>query len=296
MRGDFATKGSDIASAASIDPGALQGYSHDVTGTTNISALGTVAAGIVKVLKFEGVLNVVHNATSLILKYGQNHLTTDGDVIAFMSEGSGNWREIWRNVAGGDLPPGFICPDGGTAAPAGWLHAYGQVVSRTVYAALFARYSTTYNTGGEAGTDFRLPDLRGRSVFGDDDMGGAAASRITNANSGIVGTTLGASGGDERLYQHLHAAGTLAGDNESAHTHGAGSYAVAYTSATGGATTKITFSADTSATANSEAVTGTSAAGSAHGHTVSGSTANTGGNTTSQNIPPALILNYAIKT
>jgi hypothetical protein len=37
--------------------------------------------------------------------------------------------------------------------------------------------------------------VRGRVPAGKDDMGGSAASRITNAGSSIVGTTLGAAGG-----------------------------------------------------------------------------------------------------
>jgi microcystin-dependent protein len=91
------------------------------------------------------------------------------------------------------------------------LKPAGQVVSRTGYPRVFAKYGTTYNTGGEAGTDFRLPDWRGRTPFGDDDMGGSAANRITNGASGITGTTLGATGGAETLSAHTHDLGN--------HTH-----------------------------------------------------------------------------
>lgn len=49
-----------------------------------------------------------------------------------------------------------------------------------------------------------LPDFRGRVLTGLDNMGGTAANRITNAISGIDGTTLGASGGDQRSQQHTH--------------------------------------------------------------------------------------------
>lgn len=85
---------------------------------------------------------------------------------------------------------------GGTTAPNGFVLAYGQTVSRSTYSALFAKYGTTYNTGGEAGTDFRLPDLRGRVVAGKDNMGGASANRITNL---IDGDVLGASGSAESV-------------------------------------------------------------------------------------------------
>ena len=94
VRGDFATKGSDIASAATTDLGAVAGLMHDITGTTTITGFGTVSAGIWKVLKFEGALTLTHNATSLILLTGANRTTVAGDVGFYISEGSGNWREL----------------------------------------------------------------------------------------------------------------------------------------------------------------------------------------------------------
>jgi hypothetical protein len=85
-------KGADIASATTTDIGAIEGLMHDITGTTTITGLGTVRAGILKVLKFEGALTLTHNATSLILPGGADISTADGDVSIFISEGSGNWR------------------------------------------------------------------------------------------------------------------------------------------------------------------------------------------------------------
>jgi microcystin-dependent protein len=104
--------------------------------------------------------------------------------------------------------PGVVVAYGGSTAPDFCVFPYGQVLVRATYPTLFAIYGTTYNTGGEAGTDFRMPDLRGRTVFGDDNMGGSTASRITNAGSGVVGTTLGAVGGNELLASHAHASGS----------------------------------------------------------------------------------------
>jgi microcystin-dependent protein len=63
---------------------------------------------------------------------------------------------------------------------------------------LFALCSTTFGVG-DGSTTFNIPDLRGRLVPGLDNMGGSAANRITNAGSGIVGTTIGASGGAENV-------------------------------------------------------------------------------------------------
>jgi hypothetical protein len=89
---DLSSKGSDIASAATADLGAVGGLSHDITGTTTITGFGTVRAGVLKIIKFEGALTLTHNATSLILPGGANIKTADGDIAVMVSEGSGNWR------------------------------------------------------------------------------------------------------------------------------------------------------------------------------------------------------------
>jgi hypothetical protein len=92
VRQDLASKGADIVAASTTDVGAVAGWMHDITGTTTITSLGTVSAGITKILKFEGVLTLTHNATSLILPGGANITTANGDIGIFISEGSGNWR------------------------------------------------------------------------------------------------------------------------------------------------------------------------------------------------------------
>lgn len=116
----------------------------------------------------------------------------------------GTQFNIVAGAHGGDgVALGTVKPFAGSTAPNGYLLCYGQAVSRTTYADLFALLSTTYGTG-DGSTTFNVPDLRGRSAFGKDDMGGSAASRVTNGGSGITGTTLGASGGDELMQAHTH--------------------------------------------------------------------------------------------
>jgi hypothetical protein len=85
-------KGSDISSAATTDIGAATGEFVDVTGTTTITALGTIAAGIVRTVRFTGALTLTHNATSLILPGAANITTANGDCAIFRSLGSGNWK------------------------------------------------------------------------------------------------------------------------------------------------------------------------------------------------------------
>jgi microcystin-dependent protein len=106
------------------------------------------------------------------------------------------------DAAVGGAPAGVVLPYAGSAAPSGWLLCAGQEVSRTTYAALDAVIGTTYGaytngSGGAGTTHMRLPDLRGRVPGGKDDMGGAAASRLTAGGSGVNGATLGAVGGAE---------------------------------------------------------------------------------------------------
>ncbi len=84
-------KGADIASATP-DIGAATGNSCDVTGTTTITALGTIQAGTVRLVRFTGILTLTHNGTSLILPTGANITTAAGDSAIFLSLGSGNWR------------------------------------------------------------------------------------------------------------------------------------------------------------------------------------------------------------
>lgn len=52
---------------------------------------------------------------------------------------------------------------------------------------------------GNGSTTFNVPDMRGRSAFGLDDMYTTAASRVTSAGSSINGKTPGATGGAESV-------------------------------------------------------------------------------------------------
>jgi hypothetical protein len=94
-------KGSDIASAATTDIGAATAEFVDVTGTTTITALGTIDAGIVRTVRFTGALTLTHNATSLILPGGANITTAANDRAMFRSLGSGNWLCVAYQKADG---------------------------------------------------------------------------------------------------------------------------------------------------------------------------------------------------
>lgn len=196
-------------------------------------------------------------------------------------------------------PAGAIIAYAGTAAPTGWLLCDGSAVSRTTYAALFAVLSTTYGAGDGSST-FNLPDLRGRVIAGQDDMGGSSANRLTGLSGGVDGDTLGATGGDEKhtlasseipAHNHTASATTTVSITDPGHTHSydraneaVGSGSSSDSSApwqvtlggntTGSATTGISATASTSVTVNNS----------------------TGGGGAHNNVQPTIILNYMIKT
>jgi microcystin-dependent protein len=86
---------------------------------------------------------------------------------------------------------------------AGWLLCDGRPVSRSTYAALFAKIGSTYG-GGDGSTTFNLPDAQGRSLIG------------TGQGSGLTNRVLGAKGGAE-----LHALGV---GEMPYHGHGGGNH------------------------------------------------------------------------
>jgi microcystin-dependent protein len=158
-------------------------------------------------------------------------------------------------------PIGAIMDYGGATAPTGWLLCYGQAVSRTTYAALFAVLGTTYGVG-DGSTTFNVPDIRGRVVAGQDDMGGTSSNRLTGTSGSVDGDVLGGTGGAE-----TH---TLGAAEMPSHTHtmrNAGTSGGAYGLVDSG-----------SASSSGMLSTGSAGSGSAH-----------------NNVQPTIILNKIIR-
>jgi microcystin-dependent protein len=191
------------------------------------------------------------------------------NVMGFFTAGTGITINATSNTISStvtsDIPVASVIPYAGTSAPTGWLLCFGQAVSRTTYAALFAVVSTTYGVG-DGSTTFNLPDLRGRVVAGEDDMGGTSANRLTNQSGGVDGDVLGAAGG---LETHTLTTAQLA-----AHTH-------TTPIATGASGSGLPRFEPNSIDDEGNTPFTTSSAGSGSAH---------------NNVQPTFILNYIIKT
>jgi microcystin-dependent protein len=178
---------------------------------------------------------------------------------------------------------GIVLPFAGTTPPTGFLLCDGSIKDRAEYPALFSAIGTTFNTGGETETQFRVPDGRGRVLAGVDNMGGVAANRLTTAGGGVNGAALGATGGGEthtltmaQIPAHSH------GVTDPGHTHAgsfrlgasAGGFAFPYGGSADNASHSVTNIANTTGITIQDA-------GSGNAH---------------PNVQPTLVVNYIIKT
>lgn len=216
----------------------------------------------------DGDITLTPNGSGSVIIDGLSMPQADGTADQVLkTDGSGNIG--FTTLSSFSLPSGTVLPFAGSTAPSGYQLCYGQAISRTTYASLFSAIGTTYGAGDGSST-FNVPDLRGRAIAGQDDMGGASADRLTDQSGGLDGDTLGASGGAE-----TH---TLTVDELAAHNH----------TVTG--VLNLTNADDAGAT-------GASAEYNVRGNLISTYTpslASSGGGQAHNNVQPTLILNYMI--
>lgn len=170
------------------------------------------------------------------------------------------------------IPTGVILPYGATTAPTGWVRANGRTVgnaassateranadTETLFAFLWTHYSDSVcavstGRGASAAADYAanktitLPDMRGRSFFGLDDMGSTDAGRLGTVITSD--TTNGATGGAETV--------TLSESQLPSHTHG------------NSHTHSVSGMSSTEDIDHTHTYSGTTSAGGTHSHTYS---------------------------
>lgn len=221
------------------------------------------------------------------------------------------WARLKYVLVGLITPTGVVLSYAGTAAPAGFALCYGQALSRTTYATLFAVIGTTYGAGNGT-TTFNLPDCRGRTEAGKDDMGGVSANRLTNQSGGLNGDVLGAVGGTET---HTLTEAQLAVHDHGTHTHGVGTLAIGGSGAhshsipqkgsgpPGGADRWQTFITQSNEGATNIVfglIVPPAGTDGSHSHSISGATAagavgDAGSGTAHNNVQPTIVFNKIIK-
>lgn len=239
-------------------------------------------------------LEDIAQALSLCLKSDGStpairNLSMSGFLITDLGDAKNPGDAVSKKLLDAAVPIGEVKTFAGDTAPQGWLLCFGQAVSRTTYAALFAVIGTRFG-GGDGGSTFNLPDLRGRVPVGRDDMGGPAAGRITVGGAGFDGAAVGAAGGaqtivltEAQIAPHFHTGQTT---RTGGHTH-------RYLDANiGGAS-----SGSGITTSNGAARASLNAQSSFDGDHEHGLTTNpAGGGQAHLNVQPSIIMNFIIRT
>ena len=202
------------------------------------------------------------------------------------------------------IPTGVILPYGATTSPTGWVRCNARTIgnasssateranaaTETLFTFLWTNYGDTVcavssGRGVSAAADYAanktiaLPDLRGRGLFGLDDMGNSAASRLGSVITSQ--TTNGASGGSETV--------TLTESQMPSHTH-TGTHAHTHTGAVGTLSFGVA-QGGSSFSAVSSVGTTTSGAASTSSLTIDAA----GSGAAHSNMPPAFLTTFIIK-
>lgn len=199
-----------------------------------------------------------------------------------------------------------------TTAPSGWLLCDGAIVSRTTYSALWTALGTTSSPygQGDGSTTFALPDMRSKVPIGVG-TGSGLTARTLGGVIGAENTTLATT----NLPSHDHAftpAGTIqpesghvhASANAGWHAHASNNSVLLYVGSGGGAnlnagTTWQAYNMNATMQGNGDHNHGNTNYNSGHSHGFTGSAGTTGASGSGSsftNMPPAIGLNYIIKT
>lgn len=79
------------------------------------------------------------------------------------------------------LPAGSVIAWGGLTPPPGYLECHGGLTTQAIHPELYAAIGNQFNTGGEVGDQFRVPQLQGEFIRGWDNGRGVDPGRIQGA-------------------------------------------------------------------------------------------------------------------
>lgn len=147
-----------------------------IAGTTNTSSmtLNVNSSGAAAVVKTNG------STTSFLTGFE----VVAGSVVGVTYVAATGQFQLITNPS--VQPPGEVASFAMGTCPAGWLAADGTAYSRSTYAGLYSKISTTWGSG-DGSTTFNVPDFRGLFLRGT----GTNANATVVAAGGAVGPSLG---------------------------------------------------------------------------------------------------------
>jgi hypothetical protein len=218
----------NIASSSTCDIGSATSPRVQISGTTTITSLGTQFNAL-RFVRLSGSLILTHNATTLVLPGAANITTSTGDAGIFASDGSGNWRCIFYQLASGIPLPSQNPTIGGhptiegvtstgatgtgklvfdTAPTITGATVNGSTIAKATRQILLSGSSATYTTpancrqikiimvgaggGGSGGASSSAPGAGGTTTFNSINAnGGGAAQFPQTTGNALSGTGTG---------------------------------------------------------------------------------------------------------
>ena len=155
--------------------------------------------GQIAVGDLQGILATYGN------EFSPSEILVDGETLTTVLTQLQNSIDSLSGLTGGggsvlDMPLGTVLPIATESVPEGWMLCDGREIAIEEYQGLYDLIGTTYGAGDSAfwaqvfypATTFNIPDLRGRTIIGANDMGGVDSETL-----GVHPGKLGQFGGTE---------------------------------------------------------------------------------------------------
>jgi hypothetical protein len=114
------------ASAANLDIGTDKRRIVDITGSVDVTTLGTADVGVIRFVRSLGTFRFI-NSTSIVMPDGQNYRTQTNDLFVFYSLGANRWQAICVSPTNTENPRDH----GGTIASAATIDFAAALEART---------------------------------------------------------------------------------------------------------------------------------------------------------------------